>query len=266
MKTLRLRPYLSAFRVRALLETQYRGAALGGLVTQVFFALVYIALYHALYASGGAQETPLEEVVTYVWLQQMAFRALLSADDELNERVLSGGIAYDLCRPVDPWGWWFSRAVAQKLVGMLMRGAPMVLLQFLMPAGYRMALPSSWGAGAAFTVSLVAGLAVIAAVDAIRSAVVMRTLDSRGISAMLQLLMMIFAGNVIPLTLFPAQVQGLIRFQPFAQALDAPIRLYLGGGGFLLALCVQLGWLLALSWLGRAMWRRELLRVTIQGG
>lgn len=102
MKTLRLRPYLSAFRVRALLETQYRGAALGGLVTQVFFALVYIALYHALYASGGAQETPLEEVVTYVWLQQMAFRALLSADGELNERVLSGGIAYDLCRPVDP--------------------------------------------------------------------------------------------------------------------------------------------------------------------
>ena len=62
------------------------------------------------------------------------------------------------------------------------------------------------------------------------------------------------------------QVQGLIRFQPFAQALDAPIRLYLGGGGFLLTLCVQLGWLLALSWLGRAMWRRELLRVTIQGG
>ena len=104
MKTLRLRPYLSAFRVRALLETQYRGAALGGLVTQVFFALVYIALYHALYASGGAQETPLEEVVTYVWLQQMAFRALLSADGELNERVLSGGIAYDLCRPVDPLG------------------------------------------------------------------------------------------------------------------------------------------------------------------
>ena len=94
MKTLRLRPYLSAFRVRALLETQYRGAALGGLVTQVFFALVYIALYHALYASGGAQETPLEEVVTYVWLQQMAFRALLSADGELHS-VYEGHDAHD---------------------------------------------------------------------------------------------------------------------------------------------------------------------------
>ena len=111
-----------------------------------------------------------------------------------------------------------------------------------------------------------AGLAVIAAVDAIRSAVVMQTLDSRGVSAMIQLLMMIFAGNVIPLTLFPAQVQGLIRFQPFAQAVDAPIRLYLGVGDFLPVLGVQLGWFLILGWLGRRMWRRQLLRVTIQGG
>ena len=120
--------------------------------------------------------------------------------------------------------------------------------------------------GAAFAVSLMEGLAVTAAVDAIRSAVVMRTLDSRGVSAMIQLLMMIFAGNVIPLTLFPAQAQGLIRFQPFAQALDAPIRLYLGGGDFLPTLCVQLGWFLVLGWLGWQMWRRQLLRVTIQGG
>ena len=179
---------------------------------------------------------------------------LLSADGELNERVLSGGIAYDLCRPVDPWGWWFSRAVAQKLVGMLMRGAPMVLLQFLIPAGYRMALPSSWGAGAAFTVSLVAGLAVIAAVDAIRSAVVMRTLDSRGVERHASAADDdLFAGNVIPLTAgVPARVaRGL---HPLPALCPGPgraqIRLYLGGGGFLLTLCVQLGWLLALSWLG----------------
>ena len=82
---------------------------------------------------------------------------------------------------------------------------------------------------------------------------------------MLQLLM-IFAGERDSPDAVSCAGAGLIRFQPFAQALDAPIRLYLGGGGFLLTLCVQLGWLLALSWLGGPMWRRELLRVTIQGG
>ena len=39
-----LRPYFTVFRLRALMETQYRAAALGGLVTQVFFGLVYIFL------------------------------------------------------------------------------------------------------------------------------------------------------------------------------------------------------------------------------
>lgn len=40
MKSTTLRPYLTAFRIRALLETQYRGAALGGVITQAFFGLV----------------------------------------------------------------------------------------------------------------------------------------------------------------------------------------------------------------------------------
>ena len=43
-----LRPYMTVFRLRALMETQYRAAALGGLVTQVFFGLVYIFMYTAL--------------------------------------------------------------------------------------------------------------------------------------------------------------------------------------------------------------------------
>ena len=49
------KPYLTVFRVRALLETQYRGAALGGLVTQVFFGLVYVFLYTALYRGENPQ-------------------------------------------------------------------------------------------------------------------------------------------------------------------------------------------------------------------
>lgn len=262
----RLKPYLSAFRVRALLETQYRGAALGGMITQAFFGLVFVALYQALYRSGSGGATSLAGTITYVWMQQLCFRTLISNEPELNERVLSGGIVYDLCRPLDPWGWWFSRAVAQKLVGMLMRSTPMVLLQFLLPMDYRMQGPASLLAAAQFLLSFLLGLGVIAAVDAIRSAAVMRTLDARGVSAMIQLLMMTFSGNIIPLTLFPESTQALIRFQPFAQALDAPIRLYLGEGGFLQTLAVQGAWLILLTLLGRAMWRRELTRVTIQGG
>ena len=50
------RPYLTVLRLRALQETQYRAAALGGLVTQVFFGLVYIFLYTTLYAGDRGED------------------------------------------------------------------------------------------------------------------------------------------------------------------------------------------------------------------
>ena len=70
--------YYAIFRLRRRLETQYRGAALGGIICQMFFGLVLIALYRALYA-GKPQEMPFSQVATYVWLQQAFFRMLLCA-------------------------------------------------------------------------------------------------------------------------------------------------------------------------------------------
>ena len=266
---MKMKPYLSTFRLRAVLETTYRGAALGGLVTQVFFGLVLIYLYEALYAMGAPQGIPLRDMITYVWLQQMFFRALLSTDGELNEQVMTGAIAYSLCRPVDQYAWWLSRSLAQKLVGSLMRMGPMIAVQFILPESIRMTLPASPLAFGQALLALALGYVVMAEVDAIRSGLTMRTLDTRGASAMLQLVMMIFAGNIIPLPFFPDSVQAVIRYQPFAQALDAPIRMYLSAqpsGEWLVNTAVQLLWAAILMLLGRMLWRNNLRRVTVQGG
>ena len=263
----KLRPYLTAFRVRALLETQYRGAALGGLVTQLFFGLVYAYLYAALYA--GSDPAGLRATVTYVWLQQMFFRALFVSDGELQQQILSGSLAYTLCRPVDQHLYWISRNLAAQVVGMLMRAAPMLVLQLIVPAEVRMALPASPLALVQFVVSLLLGVFCVSQIHAIGLALTMKTLDNRGLSAMLSLLLMTFSGNVIPLTLFPDSLQALMRFQPFAQALDAPIRAYLYAppmGEWLVSVAVQVVWIAVLMALGRWMWARQLRNVTVQGG
>ncbi len=263
----KLRPYLTAFRVRALLETQYRGAALGGLVTQLFFGLVYAYLYAALYA--GSDPAGLRATVTYVWLQQMFFRALFVSDGELQQQILSGSLAYTLCRPVDQHLYWISRNLAAQVVGMLMRALPMLALQLIVPAEVRMALPASPLALVQFVVSLLLGVFCVSQIHAIGLALTMKTLDNRGLSAMLSLLLMTFSGNVIPLTLFPDSLQTLMRFQPFAQALDAPIRAYLYAppmGEWLISVAVQVVWIAVLMALGRWMWARQLRNVTVQGG
>lgn len=269
MRTLftKWRPYLTVFRLRALMETQYRAAALGGLVTQVFFGLVYICLYTVLY--NGSDPQALRDTITYVWIQQMFFRMMFSSDNELTNLIMNGGVAYMMVRPLDQHRFWVCRDVGGRLVGAGMRMVPMLLVQLILPPELRMSLPESPVALAQFVLSVCLGAVCLCELMAILDAINMKTLDKRGVSAILNLTMMTFSGNVIPLTLFPDTLQTLIRYQPFAQALDAPIRMYQHAATlpeWALNVGVQLVWIMALRALGRWMWQRRLDDMIVQGG
>lgn len=242
-------------------------AALGGLVTQAFFGLLYVFLYTALFR--GENQAELAETITYVWLQQMFFRVLLMNDTELIQQVMTGGLAYAVLRPVDQYRFAFVRNMAQRHVNALMRLVPMIALQFLLPTAWRMQPPESLLALMQAFVSLLIGVMNLCAIAGISGAILMQTMDNRGINAIITFISNAFAGNIIPLTLFPDSVQAIIRYQPFAQSLDAPIRMYLhaqAAGEWALNIGVQLLWLMLLVALGRRMWRYQLNQLTIQGG
>ena len=269
MKTMlvKWRPYLTVFRLRALQETQYRAAALGGLVTQVFFGLVYVFLYTALYAGENPQA--LADTITYVWIQQMFFRMMFSNDGELTNLIMSGGVAYMLVRPIDQHRFWVCRDIGGRLVGAGMRMVPMLLVQLLLPAGLRMRLPDSPVAFLQFMLSVGLGVVCLCELTSIIDAINMKTLDRRGVSAILNLTMLALSGNVIPLTLFPDNLQTLVRYQPFAQSLDASIRMYQHAAAlpeWALNVGVQIAWIFILRAIGRAMWARQLKNMIVQGG
>ena len=263
-----MRAYLSVFRMRLRMETQYRGAVLGGVACQIFFGLILVALYRALYA-GKPQTMPLSHVTTYVWLQQAFFRMLLCSDEDLMDKIRTGGIAYDLCRPVHLYGFYYTRIMAQKLMGSLLRALPMLVFAFLLPEGWGVSLPASPAGGLLALAALALGLCCVCAMENITMAFTMRTLDRRGIQAMLNLLIMILGGNVLPLTLFPDSWQRVITLLPYAQMLDAPIRLYSGeyapaqGPEVLL---LQAGWTAVLIGAGCLLWRKNQRRLILQGG
>ena len=263
-----MKAYISVCRMRRRMETQYRGAVIGGIICQAFFGLILVALYRALYA-GKPQAIPLSHVTTYVWLQQAFFRMMLATDPELADKIRTGAIAYDLCRPLDLYGYYYARILAQKLTGSLMRAFPMLVFAALLPEGWGLSLPTSLPALMTAIPALALGLLCVCALENITMAFTMRTLDPRGIQAMLNLLMMTLSGNILPLTLFPDSWQGAITLLPYAQLLDAPIRLYTGDSPLSAAagvLLIQGGWTLALILAGRLLWRRNRQRLIIQGG
>ena len=263
-----MKKYFSIFLMRLKMETQYRGAALGGILCQMFFGLVYIALYRAFYA-GKPQDFPVTSIVTYVWLQQAFFRMLLASDSELADKIRTGGIAYDLCRPLHFYGYYYARDMAQKLMGSLLRAVPMLAFAALLPKGWSIGAPVSFPALLVSLLGLMLGLLCICSLSNITMGVAMRTIDSMGLRAMLNLLMMTFSGNVLPLTLFPDSWQKVITLLPYAQLLDAPIRIYTGEWALSQAprvLLMQLFWLAALTLLGLLIWNRNQKHLVVQGG
>ena len=263
-----MRGCLAVFRLRVKMELQYRGAVVGGFVCQVFFGLILIALYRALYATKP-QTAPLSGVVSYVWLQQAFFRMLLSSDSDLTDKIRTGGIAYDLCRPVGLYWFYWVRALAMKLVGSLMRAAPMLLFAALLPDGWGIVPPASAGGLALSLISLSFGLFCVCALENINMGFTMRTLDARGVQAMLNLMMMTFSGNILPLTLFPDSWQRVITILPYAQLLDTPIRLYTGEYRPAMApgaIAAQIVWTALLICAGILLWRRNQKRLIVQGG
>ncbi|MDO5327608.1 MAG: ABC-2 family transporter protein [Clostridia bacterium] len=263
-----MRAYLSVFRMRWKMELQYRGAVVGGFICQVFFGLILVALYRALYA-GKPQAMPLSSVTTYVWLQQAFFRMLLSSDDDLREKIRTGNIAYDLCRPVQMYGYYYARIAAQKLLGSLLRAAPMLVFALLLPKGWGLAAPASFPALLASVAGLLLGLLCVCALENVTMAFTMRTLDPRGIQAMLNLLMTLLAGNILPLTLFPDSWQRILTLLPHAQILDAPIRLYTGERALSDAagiLALQAVWIVIIVAFGLWLWQKNQKRLIVQGG
>ena len=260
--------YRAVFGMRAKIELQYRGAVLGGFVCQVFFGLILVSLYRALYRSRP-QALPLETVASYVWLQQAFFRMLLSSDNDLADKIRTGDIAYDLCRPVDMYWFYYARIMAQKLVGSLLRGIPMLIFALLLPGGWGLMPPVSFPAFFFALISLALGLLCVSAMENITMGITMRTLDPRGVQALLNLLMTLMAGNVLPLTLFPDAWQRVLSLLPWTQMLDAPIRLYTGVRETAAAwgvLGVQALWTAVLVLLGTQLWKRNRQRLVLQGG
>ena len=263
-----MKAYLSAFRMRWKMELQYRGAVVGGFVCQVFFGLILVSLYRALYA-GKPQSLPIESVTTYVWLQQAFFRMILSSDPDLANKIRTGDIAYDLCRPLQLYGYYYARILAQKLLGSRLRAAPMLVFAACLPRGWGLALPASLPALAVALLGLVLGLLCVCTLENITVGITMRTLDPRGVQAMLNLLMTTLSGNILPLTLFPDSWQEAVTLLPYAQLLDAPIRLYSGQYALAQApraLLVQAVWTVILLGLGLLLWQKNQKRLIVQGG
>ena len=254
-------------RFRALL--QYRAAALAGIVTQVFWGLIRVMIFQAFFRSTTAEQPmELDDVLTYVWLGQ-ALLALLpwNIDTELRTLIRTGGVGYELLRPVDLYGFWYCRALAWRTAPTLLRAAPLIAF-----AGVFMGMdsPASWAAAGAFAVSMVGAInAQQRDHDAVQHHHDVDDIGRRRFRTGARRIVSILSGMLVPIPLFPEWAQTVLNVLPFRGLVDTPYRFYLGhipAADLPLHVAHQLVWFVAIVLTGRWLLSRGLRRLVVQGG
>lgn len=262
---------MSAFsaiaRARFKVLLQYRAAAFAGLITQLCFGLILVSVMRAFYGSTtSAQPLALKDVVTYMWLGQAFFAiAPWRSDPEVKGMIRSGGVAYELLRPLDLYTLWYARALALKTAPIMLRAPPLIAIAVFLG----LAAPASSEAFALWAVAMIGAIALSAAFTVLLNTSLLFTLSSDGVHFIAPMLVTLLSGQLVPLPLFPSWALPIVQALPFRGLTDTPQRIWVGdlsGAEALAAIAHQWIWVLALAIYGRWLLGRALKRVVIQGG
>ncbi|MBM7562478.1 ABC transporter permease [Fusibacter tunisiensis] len=264
--------YFSLFKIRVYHGLQYRVAALAGMATQFFWGAIYIMIFMAFYGENDSVNGfTLSQLISYVWLQQafLAFVALWVRDNELFEMIRSGNIAYELCRPVNIYIFWYAKLLAQRISNAALRFMPILLVAFLIPEPYKLSLPVSLDAFVLFVITLLLGVILNVIISMFIYISVFVTLSPTGSLLLFSVVGEFLSGLVIPLPLMPDWLRTVVEILPFRYVADFPLRIYSGNipvGEAILSVGMQLFWIVALGLLGNYLMQKSLKHLVVQGG
>ena len=262
--------YLGLFKMTFKGELQYRAKAISGVVTQVFWGLMYIYLYTAFMGGKIIDGFSISQMISYVWIGQ-AFFALRFADLPKNcaKEIENGNVCYKFVRPVDLYNQWFAEHFGYKLSATLIRCVPLTIVAFLMPKSMRLMLPTSLISFLLFGLALLLGALITSAISMITVFLTFKTLSAKGTLSICNTVCGVLGGMYVPLIFMPQSIQNVLNYLPFRFIMDLPARIYVGNippTDALKYIGIALIWLIALISIGKLLISKAGKNAVIQGG
>ena len=267
-----MRQYVSFFRMKLISGLQYRAAALAGVATQVFWGLLEVLLFRALYRTAPELlPMDMQALASYIWMQQGLFSLwnVYGWEQELFQAVQTGAVAYELVRPTDPYAMWTARSFGLRLSRCALRLLPVVLVGALMPAPYGLRLTVSPPVFCSCLVSALLTLWLCVAFGMLCCSLTFYVVDPKGIMTLAPAVCEFLGGAVLPLPFFPDRLRRIAELSPFGSLQNVPLRIFGGdiaGSQILPAVLLQLFWCLILTLAGYLLMARGLRRTVIAGG
>lgn len=264
-----MRLYWEVARTTARRMATYRAATLAGVFTNTAFGFILsYVLLAVLRERGRIGGFDAVDAVTYTFAAQgLAMPVGVFGNDlEQSERILTGEVAMDLCRPYDYQGWWAAVALGKASFYAWARGVPPFLAGALVLS---VRLPSRWWIWPAFLLSATLAVGLAFATRFLVQLSAFWIIDVRGPNQVVWITGGFLSGMFVPVVLFPHWIQPTVRALPFASMINTPVEIFLGrhrGGALLAAYGLQVAWLIVSVLAGRWVLARATRKLVILGG
>ncbi len=215
----------------------------------------------------GAFGVDLQQMVTYGVLG-MAFAVIFDTGPQyyIAMQVRTGAIDTDLMKPLDFHLHMLARSAGTMLFSLGVLTIPALVIAYFL---FDLQLPRDAASGFLFGVSLLLGYLVLFHLDFLIGLLAIVTLDIHSIDWAYYTLVSFFAGQMVPLWLFPQFIRVLAEALPFKSIYYIPMSIYIGklaGAAAAEAIGFQLVWLGLLFLISRWVWSRVHTRLVVQGG
>lgn len=249
--------------------TYYRFEFIMQFIRDALMMYCFYALWNALFDHGMGYEgaTRLQTVIYGVYSAALSsFITQENCQDYIYDRILDGTMDADLLKPIGLQFHMLMRDSAQKIIKLIMFTLPtLVIFQLVMRLFY---LPSTSNI-VMFIISIVLAYGVLFSINYLFGMLCFYTLTLENINFCYTAVVSFFAGQLVPLWMFPGWAQRIVNVLPFRCIHDIPMSIFIGKfttSEALRGLLLQLAWLIILWICGALAWRRVRTQIISQGG
>jgi ABC-2 type transport system permease protein len=255
----------SAFQTRLAYRTQVWARILGEFIEISAKVAIWVAVYAGLASVDGVS---LPQMITYAIIGSSVTTAAAWEwyVRRIGAQIKSGDVAVFMLKPVRYPLMLFAGECGQTGFNLISIVLPAVIVASLF---YGMMPPASAAHGVLFVAFWFLGFAILFFLATIAALLSFWLLTTFALEWMLQALLAILAGRVVPLWFFPEQAAAILKYLPFAWVAFHPAAVYVGEveiGEALILLVIGLLWALALGALIALLWHRAARRLVVQGG
>lgn len=264
----RLHPGLIACTMAAIRRTwAYRTRFVLWVVRMIAQLYLLRMIWMALYAGQDMVEgIPANMMIVYLtvaMLQEFLIQPLIVF--EIEQRIMRGTVASDIVRPVG----FMHQMLAYDFGGILGR-APVLLvaIPLSMVVG-SLKLPPTPAAAAGYAVSLILAYLISLMIWLVVGMGGFWMTSTHGLRFLLSTIQSFLAGTVVPLWFLPDILRAVLQLLPFQGMAFLPLSIFVGqatGIDILVALGIQLFWVIVLALMAALVWRRAQWKLVVQGG